>query len=159
MFKITGAIAVMLSATLFGMNQYTDFLTRKKVLQSIRDGSVQVGNTLRCMCSPLHESFMCGGKFFISAAEKIACGTSPQEAVIESAKEFHGLRQEDFNIIERFAMGLCAQDCKGQITNIELFIKSLDIQITHASSELDTRGKLYVKGSILTAAAVVLLLI
>lgn len=159
MFKIMGSIVVLLSATLFGMKKYNDFFERRKILQSIRDGSVQVENTLRCMCAPLHESFRCGGEFFKAAADKISCGMLPGEAVREAARALHSLNSEDLRIIERFANGLCAQDCKGQIANIGLFIKSLDTEITHATNELNTRGKLYVKGSILTAAAVVLLLI
>ena len=39
------------------------------------------------------------------------------------------------------------------------FIKSLEISLENAKDELEKRGKLYIKGSILAASAVVLLLI
>ena len=159
MFKIIGSVIVLLSATLFGMKKYSDFFERKKTLLSLRDGSIQIENSLRCTCAPLHESFLCGGDFFISAAEKISGDSLPAEAVKETAQSLHIFKEEDIRIIERFAEGLCAGDCKGQLANINLFIKGLEGQISNASSELDTRGKLYVKGSILAAAAVVLLLI
>lgn len=159
MFKIIGSVIVLLSATLFGMKKYNDFFERKKTLLSLRDGAVQIENTLRCTCAPLHESFMSGGSFFKQAAEKISAGELPEQAVKNAAQKLHILKEEDLRITERFAKGLCAQDCKGQLANISLFIKNLDGQIKNASAELDTRGKLYVKGSILAAAAVVLLFI
>lgn len=159
MFKIIGSMVVLLSATLLGMKKYNDFFERRKILESIRDGSMQVENSLRCMCLPLHESFIGGGEFFKSAAKKISAGMLPEEAVRETAHNIHTLNSEDLQLIERFALGLCAQDCKGQLANIRLFINELDGKIAHATNELNTRGKLYVKGSILTAAAIVLLLV
>lgn len=159
MFKIIGSVVVLLSATLLGMKKYNDFFERRKVLQGIRDGSVQVENALRCMCLPLDESFICGGQFFKSAAEKISEGMLPGAAVMETSRNICALSLDDLEIIERFATGLCAQDCKGQLANIKLFINELDSKIAHATNELNTRGKLYVKGSILTAAAIVLLLV
>lgn len=159
MFKIIGAVVVLLSATLFGMKRYNEIFERKKALQEIYDGSTQIKNSLRCMCLPLHESFLCGGVFFKAAAQKIDKGMLPSEAVKDTALSLHILTKEDLRIVTRFADGLSAQDCKGQLANIELFAEALKTQINSAVAELDTRGKLYVKGSILTAAAVVLLLI
>lgn len=159
MFKIIGATVVILSAGLFGMKKYNEIFERKKVLQEIYDGCMQVSNSLRCMCLPLHESFLYGGSFFESAAEKIGGGMLPCEAVKDTAYSLHALTGEDLRIIERFAEGLLARDCTGQLSNIELFSESIKTEIKNAANELDSRGKLYVKGSILTAAAVVLLLI
>lgn len=159
MFKIIGAVVVILSAGLFGMKKYNEIFERKRVLQEIYDGCMQVGNSLRCMCLPLHESFLCGGIFFESAAKKIRDGMLPCEAVKDTASSFHVLCAEDLRIIERFSQGLIAEDCTGQLSNIELFSESLKTEIKNAADELASRGKLYVKGSILTAAAVVLLLI
>ena len=83
----------------------------------------------------------------------------PEEAIKDTAHGVKVLKKEDLNIIERFASGLSAQDLKGQIANMELFTKLLETEIKNATDELNNRGKLYVKGSMLTAAAVVLLLI
>lgn len=83
----------------------------------------------------------------------------PEEAVNESTREFPSLTAEDKRIISRFAHGLAAADCKGQLSNFELFTNDMEKALAGATAELNTRGKLYVKGSILTAAAVVLLLI
>lgn len=159
MFKLIGAVVVILSAGLFGMKKYNEIFERKKVLQEVYDGCMQVGNSLRCMCLPLHESFLCGGSFFESAAKKIGDGMLPCEAVKDTAHSLHVLSGEDLRIIERFAEGLIAHDCTGQLSNIELFSQSLKGEIKNAGDELASRGTLYVKGSILTAAAVVLLLI
>lgn len=159
MFKIMGSIIILLSATLFGMKKYNAIAERKKILQSIHDGSVQIENSLRCMCMPLYESFLGGGDFFKSAADKICSGALPEEAVKDTAYNIHVLNSEDLRIIQRFARGLCAQDCQGQLSNLGLFIKELEGEISHATDELNTRGKLYIKGSILTAAAIVLLLV
>lgn len=149
----------MLAATMMGMKKYQDFFERKRILQSISDGSIKIKETLRCVCLPLHESFLCGGEFFSLASEKINEGMLPESAVNESAKRYPCLREEDRRIIARFARGLDAQDCKGQISNLEVFIKDMESALLHASAELKTKGTLYVKGSILTAAAIVLLLI
>ena len=159
MFKLIGAAVVILSAGLFGMKKYNELFERKRILQEIYDGCVQVGNSLRCMCLPLHEGFLCGGRFFESAAEKIGGGMLPCEAVKDTARSFHVLKAEDLRIIERFAEGLIAHDCAGQLSNTEFFTQSLKGEIENAIRELNSRGKLYVKGSILTATAVVLLLI
>ena len=126
---------------------------------SIYDGLAQVENTIRCTCAPLHESFKAGGEFFYTAAEKISEGYSPEAAVIESASAISSLNKEDMNLILRFAKGLNADDCKGQIDNLMLFKSGLDKQLTHAVNELQSKGKLYIKGSILTAMAVVLILL
>lgn len=159
MLKIIGAMAVILSAMLLGMKKYNDIFERRRSLQEIFDGSIQVKNALRCICAPLHESFLCGGDFFRTASGKIKEGMLPEEAIKDTAYAIRVLKKEDLNIIERFAAGLSAQDLEGQIANIELFTKLLETEIKDATDELNSRGKLYVKGSVLTAAAVVLLLI
>lgn len=142
-----------------GMGKYSNFYERRRLLQSIYDGSIKIKETIRCMCAPLHESFLWGGEFFCLASRKIGEGLLPEEAVNESAREFPSLTAEDRRLISRFAHGLGATDCKGQLSNLELFTNDMEKALAVATAELNTRGKLYVKGSILTAAAVVLLLI
>ena len=159
MFKIIGAASVIIAAMLYGIKKYNAFFERKWILESIRDGSIRVENVIRCMCAPLDEGFMHGGEFFISAAEKIRQGMLPSEAVRDAAAELHILKSEDLRITEGFAEGLCARDREGQLSNLRLFITALDSNIKNAASELETRGKLCVKGSILVAAAIVMLLI
>ena len=144
---------------MMGMRKYGNFYERKRLLQSIYDGSIKIKENIRCICAPLHESFLCGGEFFCTASRKIGEGFLPEEAVCESAREFPSLTAEDRRIISRYAKGLNAEDCKGQLSNLELFTKDMEKALASATTELNTRGKLYVKGSILTAAAVVLLLI
>lgn len=159
MLKLFGALLVILGGTVWGIRKYTFFLLRKNMIYSIYDGLAQVENSLRCTCAPLHECFKTGGDFFNTAAEKIAGGYSPEDAVIESASAIPSLTGEDMNVIRHFAKGLNADDCKGQVDNLILFKSGLDKQLTHAANELQSKGKLYIKGSILTAAAVVLLLL
>lgn len=149
----------MLAATMAGMKKYQELFDRKRTLQNILDGSVKIKETLRCVCLPLHESFLYGGEFFFLASEKINEGMLPETAVTECAKQIPCLRVEERNIFERFAHGLDARDCQGQISNLEVFIKDLENALSVATAELSSKGTLYVKGSILTAAAIVLLLI
>lgn len=144
---------------MIGMRKYNNFYERRRILQSIYDGSIKIKETIRCTCAPLHESFLWGGDFFELASKKIGEGLLPEEAVNESAWEFCSLTAEDRSIIFRFAHGLSAADCKGQLSNLELFTTELEKALQVATNDLNTRGKLCVKGSILTAAAVVLLLI
>ena len=141
------------------MKRYNGFFERKRLLENILDGSEKIRETIRCTCSPLHESFMWGGEFFSLASEKIKNGNLPESAVNETADGFGFLTNEDRRIIGRFAKGLNAEDCKGQLSNLDIFIKDIKEAVSNASKELDTKGRLYVKGSILTAAAVVLLLV
>ena len=111
------------------------------------------------MCMPLYECFLSGGEFFEKAALCIKSGELPSEAVRNTALVTQCLKKGDKDIILRFADGLCAYDCNGQIANIELLLREIDGSIEDASGELKTKGTLFVKGSILAAAAVVLILI
>lgn len=159
MFKIIGSIVVLLSATLWGMQRYSELYERKRILCIIRDGSEKIRRNLCCMCMELYECFLQGGEFFEKAAGEMHAGALPGKAVNNAADSFRALNSEDRNIIMRFAAGLSADDCKGQIANIELFLKELEHNIDNASSELAQKGSLSVKGSILSALAVVLLLL
>ena len=159
MLKITGSAVVMLSATLFGMRKYNAYFERKKTLQEILDGCRLIESRLVCMHAPLHESFMESGDFFESARQKILSGLLPEEAVKDTAHELHFLKKEDLGIIERFASGLCASSCDGQLSNLGVFKSELEKMLEDAAGELNLKGKLCVKGSILVAAAIVLLLI
>lgn len=159
MLKIIGSCIVFLCATYMGMSKYQELYNRRRVLLSIRDGSIKIRDSLRCMCSPLYESFLSAGEFFSSAAAIMQKGNLPTEAVREACRGQHVLREEDKECIQRFADGLCAGDCVGQLANIELFISEMDRCVARAETELSTKGTLFVKGSILTAAAIVLLMI
>ena len=159
MFKLIGGAIVMIAATLLGMAKYNELCERRKALADIHAGGVKILNALRCMCLPLYECFKEGGGFFSEAAQIMETGLLPGEAVREAAGKWHMLTKEDREIISRFSGGLSAQDCKGQISNTQLFLKELEGAIKDAQHQLETRGKLFVKGSILSAAAVVLLLL
>lgn len=159
MFKLIGAAAVILSSGLIGIKKYNEFYERKHILQSIRDGAQKIKNNLSCMCMPLYECFLSGGEFFEKAALDIKRGELPSEAVRNTVFLTHCLKKEDKDIILRFADGLSACDCNGQLANIELFLREIEGSIEEALGELKTKGALFVKGSLLAAAAVVLILI
>ena len=159
MFKIIGSAVVILGATILGMMKYNDFAERKRILESLYDGAVKIRDILKCCCPPLHESFAEGGEFFERASQRIREGILPSEAVSETLEKYSSLKEDDKNIIRRFARGLGAEDCDGQISNVELFINGIKGSLSDAEAELRSKGGLYVKGSILTATAVVLLLV
>lgn len=159
MFRIIGSAVVILSATLFGMRQYNTYFERKKTLQDMLDGCRLIESKLMCLHAPLHESFMGSGDFFENARTQILSGLLPEEAVRNTAYELHFLKKEDIGIIERFASGLCASSCDGQLSNLGVFKAELERVLEEATGELNLKGKLCVKGSILAAAAIVLLLI
>lgn len=144
---------------MFGMKKYNDFSERKRLLSDIFDGAVKIKNLLRCACPPMHESFLSGGEFFEAAAAKIREGTLPDQAVEDTMMHFPVLKDDDRVCILRFAHGLDATDREGQLSNLEIFINDTQNALAKAETELNTKGKLYVKGSMLTAAAVVLFLI
>ena len=159
MFKIIGSAIVILSATIFGMSRYNALFERKKTLLEILDGARKIKAELSCLQSPLHEIFMGCGTLFENSATRIMDGTTPSEAVKDSAREMCFLKDEDLRIIERFASGLCASSCEGQLSNLAVFIQEIEKNLNDANSQLSRKGTRYVKGSILTAAAIVLLLI
>ena len=159
MFKILGAVTVIFSSVLFGMKKYNDFFERKKILQELSDGCRHIESQLRCMCAPLCDCFGSGGEFFGKGADLIEGGMLPEEAVKAVAYQTSALNREDLRIIESFAEGLCAEDCAGQLSNLAVFEKRLNKQLENAQTELNVKGKLCVKGSILVAAALVLLLV
>lgn len=157
MLKIMGSSIVLLCATYVGMNKYHELYSRKKALTDICDGSIKICNDLRCMCMPLDESFRSSGKFFARAAEIIRKGQLPSEAVRAVCAKEYALKKEDKDCIYRFADGLCADDCQGQIANTQMFIAGMKERISDAEKELNVKGKLFIKGSFLAAAAIILL--
>lgn len=159
MLKLIGSALVFLCATYMGMSKYQEMYKRKRGLSGIRDGAIKIRDNLRCMCMPLYESFLSSGEFFEIAASNIRSGMLPMEAVKEACQKSRHLNEMDRECIHRFAEGLCAGDCKGQLANVEMFISEMDRCVDHAERELGTKGTLFIKGSILTAAAVVLLMI
>ena len=159
MLKLIGSALIFLCATYMGMSKYQDMYKRKRELSGIRDGAIKIRDNLRCMCMPLYESFLSSGEFFEIAAANIRSGQLPAEAVKEACRKNRCLREVDRECIQRFAKGLCAGDCKGQLANVEIFISEMDRCVDHAQKELGTKGTLFIKGSILTAAAVVLLML
>lgn len=144
---------------MYGMKKYSDFSERKRILSDIYDGAIKVSNSLRCACLPLHESFLVGGDFFENAATGIRHGKLPMQAVEESMSQYPVLKNADKLNILRFARGLDAKDCNGQLANLDIFINDTKKALAESESELNTKGRLYIKGSMLIAAAIVLLLI
>ena len=159
MFKIIGGAAVMLASLVWGIKKYNEFYERKRILCQLRDGARKIKNDLVTMCRPLHESFYGAGEIFSQAAKMAEESLLPSEAVLCSAQKVEWLRKGDIECISRFADGLSACDKDGQISNIDLFCRELDELIEKAKSELETKGVLFIKGSILMGAAVVLILL
>lgn len=159
MFRIIGAVTVIITAGFIGIKKYGEFYERKRLLLIMRDGAEKIRGNLKCMCMPLYECFIHGGEFFEKAAKRISEGELPSSAVKISCDRLCQLTKEDRECVLRFAEGLSANDCEGQVRNAELFITEIERQIEKASMELETKGKLFVKGSFLVAAAVVLILI
>ena len=119
-------MAVIIAAGLIGGGKYSELYERKRLLYNIRDGAEKIRNNLSCMCMPLYECFLSGGEFFGKAAKEMSGGALPSEAVTLQAKKLHRLTADDRECIFRFANGLCANVCDGQIRNAELFIKELE---------------------------------
>lgn len=159
MFKIMGAIAVIVAAGLIGGGKYGELYERRRLLHTIRDGAEKIRNNLSCLCMPLYECFLSGGEFFEKVAKEMSGDVLPSDAIKMRANKLHRLDAEDKECVFRFADGLCANDCDGQIRNVELFIKELEKRMEKADAEFLTKGKLFVKGSLLAASALVLMLI
>ncbi len=157
MLKLIGSALIFLCATYMGMSKYQELYKRKRELSGVRDGAIKIRDNLRCMCMPLYEAFISSGEFFEIAASNIRSGQLPMTAVKEACNTYRHFNERDVECIHRFAEGLGAEDCKGQLANVEMFISEMDRCVENAEKELGTKGTLFIKGSILTAAAVVLL--
>ena len=159
MFKIIGAAVVIMAAGLIGMGKYNELYERKCILAEIKAGAERILSSLKCMCMPLYECFLGGGDFFKKAAELIADGMLPSDAVKNTVLDVRCITKEERETVMRFADGLCAEDCEGQVRNAELFLSEIERYIESADAELNTKGKLFVKGSLLGATALVLILV
>ena len=159
MLKLMGAAAVILAAGILGIKKYNELCERKRILQAIRDGAQIMHSNIECMCMPLDECFLGGGEFFLRGAELMREGNLPCDAVKKAAEGIVFLSEEDRACICRFAEGLCAQNSHGQIRNLKLFESELERCIASASKDIETKGKLFVKGSFLGGTAVALFLL
>ena len=158
MLKLMGAAAVILAAGSLGIRKYNELCERRRILVAIRSGAQSIYNNIECMCMPLDECFLTGGELFSDSAEFMRKGALPCDAVKNAADRMRVLTKEDKACIHRFAEGLCAQNSHGQIRNLKLFQSELERCIESSSKEIETKGKLFVKGSFLGGAAVALLL-
>ncbi len=114
---------------------------------------------LRCMCMPLDRCFKESGGIFKEAAEYIEKGLAPKDALKKAVSDCAVLTVKDKDMFISFADGFDADSCEGQIANTELFYENITLAIEDARSELKTKGKLSVEGSILMGIALVLFLI
>lgn len=159
MFKLLGSVAVILASGIIGIKKYTELYERARLLGVVRDGAERIRDNIRCKCMPLYDCFLCGGEFFERASYYMNEGSLPSVAVKSAAAEVGVFLTCDRDAIYRFSDGLCSEDCEGQLRNIELLIVETEKNIEHAKKQLETRGRLFIKGSFLLAAAVVLVLI
>lgn len=159
MLKLMGSAIILIASALFGAGRYSRYYERKRLLLLLRDGTMQVENSLRCACPPLYDCFLSGGEFFEKAALLISRGQSPEGAIKDVARNLCALKKSDIALVDRFAAGLSAEDLEGQLKNTAHFCAALEKNISEAETELNSRGKLVLKGSLLTATAVVILLI
>ena len=159
MFKLLGSISVILAAGIIGIKKYTQLYERRRILCAVRDGAERIRDNIRCKCMPLYDCFLCGGEFFERASFYMTDGLLPSAAVKCATEEVSFFIDRDRDSLQRFSDGLCSEDCEGQLRNVELLIAETGRNIEHAESQLETRGRLFIKGSFLIAAAVVLVLI
>lgn len=159
MVKLSGIVITIIAAAFLGIKKYFTLRERYNILSQIKHSALQMEGKLRCMCMPLDECFTESEGLFSVAARYIEKGLIPKDAVEKACSENEYLTQADKEVLMRFAKGLGAQDCDGQIANTLLLAENIGMQIDDARNDLKTKGTLSIKGSILTAVAVVLLLI
>ena len=95
MFRIIGAVTVIITAGFIGIKKYGEFYERKRLLLIMRDGAEKIRGNLKCMCMPLYECFIHGGEFFEKAAKRISEGELPSSAVKISCDRLCQLTKED----------------------------------------------------------------
>lgn len=101
------------------------------------------------------------GKMFLHANEKMSTKTAGQawESALDESKAELNLKEEDLNVMKMLAKMLGNTDLEGQISQIEITEKFLDIQIKQAKEEKDKNQKLYQKLGTTIGLGIVILLI
>ncbi len=159
MFKLLGSIVVIMASGLIGLEKYAGMYERQRMLNLICEGAERIRDNLNCMCMPLYDCFLCGGEFFSKVASYMTEGETPSDSVIKAADREKSLSKDDRETLYRFAGGLLSENCEGQIRNVDILIEEIKHNTADATLQLKSRGKLFIKGSVLIAAAVVLLFI
>ena len=159
MYKLLGAIFILLSSVLIGLSIRKTYAGRVKLLSEILYACDTMECKLRCMCLPLYECFSQSGGIFLRASELMKNNDAPTDALKTAVKENEILDSADKEVLFSFADGLHAEDCEGQIENLSMLRQMMARRCADAEKKLDTKGNLAVKGSVLAACAAVILLV
>ncbi len=159
MLKLFGALFIFIAIILVGTNEYTATCERKHTLKSILSSLRLMEGVLRYQCPPLEDCFRKSGGIFLNASKFIEKGLSPCDALKKTISEERFLLNEDKSALYRFANGLYIEDCDGQIANLKALSKEMALLCEDATESVKTKGKLYLRGSVLIGAAFFILLI
>ena len=159
MFKLSGAVFIMGAAILTGMRMNYSLNERKRILSELLYFLQAIEGKLRCMCMPLDCCFNESGSVFYEASVYIKNGESPSSAIRKATEEMQYLKKEDKELLYNFSGGLTAEDCDGQIANVQLLSKGLTMNLDEATKEAKLRGRLSVQGCTLLGAAAVILML
>ena len=159
MFKIAGIFIVMTAASIMGLKKRSTLYMRLKLLRETQSAVCAAEAKLRCMRIPLDECFDSCGSVFTEASLNIRNGMLPSEAIKNAVDSESFFNENDRDVLYEFSNGLSADDCEGQISNFRLLSERLKPLIKNASDEAAKKGRLVLEGSILAAAAIILIIL
>lgn len=150
MLKGIAVIMVMSAAFLLGCLKRGELLKREERLSLIKWETVRLKSRVESCSAALLDAFEESG-FFAPAAESIKNGADVYSAVLPLGEDVEG-----FGL---FARGLGAATSEEQTGNMEVFLSSLEREISAARERTQKLGRLYVGGSLAVGAAVCIMLI
>ncbi len=154
-----GAFFIFLATVLVGARKYNLMCERRHLLENIRSSLRYLEGTLRITGAPLEECFFKSGSIFRDASLLIKKGTSPRDAIRKTALSNSYLEKGDKEALFLFAEGLFAEDCEGQIKNVQALSEKINSFCAEASESIKTKGKLFLRGGVLCGAALFILVI
>ncbi len=150
MLKLLGAVMVMTGAFALG------FQARRSLADRVSELELLLWETGRLRariggCGLSLEDCFAESGLFAPAAEGLRAGLTPGEAVLSC-----GIKAEGLSL---FAQGLEAETVEGQLQNIDVFSRRLEVELAAAREDLAKKGRLYMGLGALGGAAVCVILV
>ena len=166
MFKIFGSAFIIACCTYLGVNKIKEMNKRIDGLYEFRAMLIQLRVEIEMKNTPLPYAIKNIGerfnnKCFKSCGEmilKIGGQAAFEKSLRESANQY-SFSENEISAIGVLGQGLGRCDLINQLRQIDYCISRIDIALEEAKSELSKKNSIYVSGSVMFGALIVLILL
>ncbi len=165
MYKLTGAVIIMLCFTTFGVYKSLNIRKRLKHLREFRLMIEALRTEISFSATPLESAARKIGERFSNECFKEFARLIPEvggqrafERAISMFLDKYSFTARDQSCILLMANGLGRTDVNNQVRQLDYTISELDKIITEASGECSQKTRGYINGSVLVGAFSVLML-